>query len=230
MTTTSAPEGAPSPAAAADAANNASSSTAPAVDAVEDLAALRAAAAELAALKAEGAAARKADREARKRAQEEAERSGELAKALEAAKSRLAELEAVEPLAQRWRAHEEAEVKRLDAEAAALPEAVRALYADARDVDNKAKILAAFRAAGGSTAPAKSVAAPPALGAPPAVTIVDVEAALADPTGKRLAEIKARDPGAVSQFFSSLLGKRAGSNSLGVGRFASARPTKAPNA
>ena len=225
MTTTSAPEGAPSTTAPADAGSNA---PAPA-EGVEDLAALRAAAAELAALKAEGAAARKADREARKRAQEEAEKAGELAKALEAAKSRLAELEAVEPMAQRWRAHEEAEVKRLDAEAAALPEAVRALYADARDVDGKAKILAAFRASGGSTAPAKSVAAAPALGAPPAVTVVDVEAALADPTGKRLAEIKARDPGAVSQFFSSLLGKRAGSNSLGVGRF-SARPTKAPNA
>lgn len=224
MITTSAPEGAPSAPAAADAANNA---PAPA-DGVEDLAALRAAAAELAALKAEGAAARKADREARKKAQEEAEKAGELAKALEAAKSRLAELEAVEPLAQRWRAHEEAEAKRLDAEAAALPEAVRALYADAQGVDAKSKVLAAFRAAGGSTAPAKSVAAAPALGAPPAVTIVDVEAALADPTGKRLAEIKARDPGAVSQFFSSLLGKKSGSNSLGVGRFA--RPTKAPNA
>lgn len=225
MTTTSAPEGAPSSPAPADAGSNA---PAPA-DGVEDLAALRAAAAELAALKAEGAAARKADRDARKKAQEEAEKAGELAKALDAAKSRLAELEAVEPMAQRWRAHEEAEVKRLDAEAAALPEAVRALYADAAGVDAKAKILAAFRAAGGSTAPAKSVASPPALGAPPAVTVVDVEAALADPTGKRLAEIKARDPGAVSQFFSSLLGKRAGSNSLGVGRF-SARPTKAPNA
>jgi len=229
MTTTSAPEGAPSVTAAADAANNVSSTSA--AEPVEDLAALRAAAAELAALKAEGAAARKADREARKRAQEEAEKAGELAKALEAAKSRLAELEAVEPLAARWRAHEEAESKRLDAEAAALPEAVRALYVDAQGVDAKSKVLAAFRAAGGSTTPVKSVAAAPALGAPPAVTVVDVEAALADPTGKRLAEIKARDPGAVSQFFSSLLGKRAGSNSLGVGRFASsARPTKAPNA
>lgn len=222
MTTTSAPEGAPSTTAPADAGSNA----APAVD---DIAALRAAAAELAALKAEGAAARKADRDARKRAQEEAEKAGELAKALDAAKSRLAELEGLEPLAQRWRAHEEAEAKRLDAEAAALPDAVRALYADASGVDAKAKILAAFRAAGGSTAAPKSVASPPALGAPPAVTVVDVEAALADPTGKRLAEIKARDPGAVSQFFTSLLGKRAGSNSLGVGRF-SARPTKAPNA
>lgn len=229
MTTTTAPEGAPSIPAAADAANASSSTTAPAVDAVEDLTALRAAAAELAALKAEGAAARKADRDARKRAQEEAEKAGELAKALDAAKSRLAELEGLEPLAHRWRAHEEAEVKRLDAEAAALPEAVRALYADASSVEAKAKVLAAFRVAPGAPA-AKSVGTPPALGAPPAVAVVDMEAALADPTGRRLAEIKARDPGAVAQFFSGLLNKRAGSNSLGVGRFSSSRPTKAPNA
>lgn len=225
MTTTTAPEGAPSAPAPADAGSNA---PAPA-EGVEDLAALRAAAAELAALKAEGAAARKADREARKRAQEEAEKAGELAKALDAAKSRLAELEGLEPLAARWRAHEESEAKRLDAEAAALPEAVRALYADARDLDAKSKVLAAFRAAGGAPAAPKTVGTAPAIGAPPSVTAVDVEAALADPTGKKLAEIKARDPGAVAQFFSSLLGKRAGSNSLGVGRF-SARPTKAPNA
>lgn len=224
MTTNPAPEGAPSSPAAADAATNA----APAVDAVDDLAALRAAAAELAALKAEGAAARKADRDARKKAQEEAERAGELAKALETAKSRLAELEGLEPLAQRWRAHEESEVKRLDAEAAALPEAVRALYSDAGSVEAKAKVLAAFRAAPGAPA-AKAVGTPPALGAPPAIGTPDIEAALADPTGKKLAEIKARDPGAVASFFASILGPRGGqSNSLGVGRFA--RPTKAPNA
>ena len=224
MTTTSAPEGAPSAPAAADAANNAPA----AVDAVEDLAALRAAAAELAALKAEGAAARKADRDARKKAQEEAEKAGELAKALDAAKSRLAELEGLEPLAHRWRAHEEAEVKRLDTEAAALPEAVKALYADASSVEAKAKVLAAFRASPGAPA-AKTVGTPPALGAPPAVSGVDVEAALKDPSGKALAELKARNPGAVSSFFAGLLGKSSASNSLGVGRF-SARPTKAPNA
>lgn len=227
MTTTSAPEGAPSSPAPADAGNAPASST----EAVEDLAALRAAAAELAALKAEGAAARKADRDARKKAQEEAERAGELAKALETAKSRLAELEGLEPLAHRWRAHEEAEAKRLDAEAAALPEAVRALYADAGSIETKAKVLAAFRAAPASpgAAPPKTVGAPPALGAPPGVSTPDIEAALADPSGKKLAEIKARDPGAVSSFFAGLLGKSSGSNSLGVGRFA-ARPTKAPNA
>lgn len=222
MSTESAPEGAPSSPAAADAANNA----APAVDAVEDLAALRAAAAELAALKAEGAAARKADRDARKRAQEEAEKAGELAKALEQAKSRLAELEGLEPLAQKWRTYEEAESKRLDDEAKSLPDAVRDLYASAADVEGRRKVLAAFRAAGGSTAPAKSVASPPALGAPPAVAAVDVEAALADPTGKRLAEIKQRDPGAVAKFFAAALGGRGSSNSLGIGRFA---PSKAPN-
>lgn len=229
MTTTSAPDGAPSNPTVADATNNASSSTPAAADAVEDLAALRAAAAELAALKADAAAARKVDREARKRAQEEAEKAGELAKALEEAKSRLAELEGLEPLAHRWRAHEESEVKRLDAEAATLPEAVRALYADAAGIEGKSKVLAAFRSAPGAPA-AKSVAAPPALGAPPAVTVVDVEAALADPTGKRLAEIKARDPGAVANFFASILGgKKSGSESLGIGRFS--RPVaKAPNA
>lgn len=225
MTTTPAPEGAPSSPAPAEAGNTA----APGAEPVEDLAALRAAAAELAALKAEGAAARKADREARKRAQEEAEKAGELAKALDAAKSRLAELEGLEPLAQRWRAHEETESKRLDAEAAALPEAVRALYSDAQGVEAKAKVLAAFRAASGNAPPAKAVGQAPALGAPAAVSAPDVEAALRDPSGKALAELKARNPGAVSSFFAGLLGKSNGSNSLGVGRF-SARPAKAPNA
>lgn len=198
-------------------------SSAPTAD---EIASLRAAADELAALKAEAAAGRKADRDARKRAQEEAERAGELAKALETAKARLAELEAVEPMAQRWRAHEEAEVKRLDAEAATLPDAVRALYADAVGVENKSKVLAAFRAAPPPSA--KSVQSPPSLGAPPSASSVDVEAALADPTGRKFAELKARDPGAVAKFFASVLGKGGNSNSLGIGRFQSG--PKAPNA
>lgn len=189
---------------------------------VEDLAALRAAAAELAALKAEGAAARKADRDARKKAQEEAERAGELAKALETAKSRLAELEGLEPLAHRWRAHEDAETKRLDAEAAGLPEAVRALYSDAQGIDGKAKVLAAFRAAPAVPQP-KVVGTPPAMGAPASVSSVDVEAALADPTGKKMSELKARDPGAVANFFASILGPRGPQNSLGISRFSSTK-------
>lgn len=193
---------------------------------VVDIDALKAAAAELAALKAEAAEAKKLDREARKRAQEDAEKAGELAKALEQAKSRLAELEASEPLAQRWRAYEAEEAKRLDGEAAALPEAVRDLYASASDIEAKRKVLAAFRATSSTTAPVKGQ--PPAMGAPAPVSAVDIEAALADKSGQKLAEIKKRDPGAVSAFFNRVLANRGGSPSLGVGRFSST--TKAPNA
>jgi chromosome segregation ATPase len=196
---------------------------------VIDVEALKAAAAELAALKAKLAEDRAAEREARKRAQVEAERNGELAKALEAAKARLAELEPLEPLAHRWRAHEQAEIKRLDDEATSLPEAVRALYSRATDLDGKREVIEAFRAvAPTSTTQTKQV--PPSIGAPASVTSVDVEEALRDKTGKKLAEIKARDPGAVSQFFASLLGGGRKSNSLGVGRLTSSSTPKAPNA
>jgi hypothetical protein len=201
-------------------------SAAPSPDVV-DIDALKAAAAELAALKAEAAEAKKLDREARKRAQEDAEKAGEIAKALEAAKSRLAELEANEPLAQRWRAYEAEEAKRLDGEASTLPEAVRDLYQGAGDIEAKRKVLAAFRATSSTTAPVKGQ--PPAMGAPAPVSAVDIEAALADKSGQKLAEIKKRDPGAVSAFFNRVLANRGGSQSLGVGRFASST-TKAPNA
>lgn len=193
---------------------------------VVDIDALKAAAAELAALKAEAAEAKKLDREARKRAQEDAEKAGELAKALEQAKSRLAELEASEPLAAKWRNYEAEEAKRLDGEAATLPEAVRDLYASAGDIEAKRKVLAAFRATSSTTAPVKGQ--PPAMGAPAPVSAVDIEAALADKSGQKLAEIKKRDPGAVSAFFNRVLASRGGSPSLGVGRFSST--TKAPNA
>jgi hypothetical protein len=191
-----------------------------------DLDALRAAAAELASLKAEQASAKQAAREERKRLQAEAEAAGETAKALEAAKARLAELEGLEPLAQKWRSYEAEEAKRLDAEAAALPEAVRDLYASASDVEARRKVLAAFRATS-SAAPVKGQ--PPPLGAPAPVSAVDIEAALADKSGAKLAEIKKRDPGAVSAFFNRVLANRnGGSPSLGVGRFSSAN--KAQNA
>lgn len=201
-------------------------SAAPSPDVV-DLDSLKAAAAELAALKAEAAEAKKADREAKKRAQEQAEQAGELAKALEAAKARLAELEGVEPLAQKWRSYEAEEAKRLDAEAAALPEAVRDLYQSASDIEARRKVLAAFRATSSSTAPVKGQ--PPPMGAPAPVSAVDIEAALADKSGQKLAEIKKRDPGAVSAFFNRVLANRnGGSPSLGVGRFSSTN--KASNA
>ena len=191
-----------------------------------DLDALKAAAAELASLKAEQASAKAAAREERKRLQAEAEAAGETVKALEAAKARLAELEGLEPLAQKWRSYEAEEAKRLDAEAAALPEAVRDLYATASDIEARRKVLAAFRATS-SAAPVKGQ--PPPMGAPAPVSAVDIEAALADKSGAKLAEIKKRDPGAVSAFFNRVLANRnGGSPSLGVGRFSSAN--KAQNA
>ena len=200
-------------------------SAAPSPDVV-DLDALKAAAAELASLKAAQAESKKAEREERKRAQEQAEQAGEIAKALEAAKARLAELEGVEPLAAKWRSYEAEEAKRLDAEAAALPEAVRDLYASASDVEARRKVLAAFRSTS-SAAPVKGQ--PPPMGAPAPVSAVDIEAALADKSGAKLAEIKKRDPGAVSAFFNRVLANRnGGSPSLGVGRFSSAN--KAQNA
>jgi hypothetical protein len=200
-------------------------SAAPSPDVV-DLDSLKAAAAELAALKAEQASAKAAAREERKRLQAEAEAAGETVKALEAAKARLAELEGLEPLAAKWRSYEAEEAKRLDAEAAALPEAVRDLYASASDVEARRKVLAAFRATS-SAAPVKGQ--PPPMGAPAPVSAVDIEAALADKSGAKLAEIKKRDPGAVSAFFNRVLANRnGGSPSLGVGRFSSAN--KAQNA
>lgn len=201
-------------------------SVAPVADVV-DVEALKAAAAELAALKASQAEAKKAEREERKRAQEQAEQAGKLAEALEAAKARLAELEGVEPLAAKWRAYEAEEAKRLDAEAAALPDAVRDLYQSAGDIEARRKVIAAFRATSSTQAPVKGQ--PPPMGAPAPVSAVDIEAALADKSGAKLAEIKRRDPGAVSAFFNRVLANRnGGSSSLGVGRFSST--AKAPNA
>lgn len=190
-----------------------------------DVEAAKAAMAKLAALEAKIADERKADREAKRKAQEDAEKAGELAKALEAAKARLAELEGAEPLAAKWRAYEAEEAKRLDAEAASLPDAVRDLYQSAGDIDARRKVIAAFKATSSTQAPAKGN--PPSMGAPAPVSAVDIEAAIADKSGQKLAEIKKRDPGAVSAWFARALGGKSASNpSLGAGRFA----PKAPNA
>jgi hypothetical protein len=135
---------------------------------------------------------------------------------------RLTEIEAYKPLANRWRAHEEAESKRLDAEALALPEAVRSIYAKQADIDAKREILAAFRST--STAPLKTVGVPPSMGAPPAVSVVDFDEALADVTGKKAAEAKARDPQGWSSWLASKMsGRSSSSASLGIGRFARAK-------
>ena len=215
----------PAPAAPPDASPDASApSPSPATSDAVDLDALRAAAAELASLKAEQASAKVAAREERKRLQDDAERAGETAKALESAKARLAELEGIEPLAAKWRSYEADEIKRLDGEAATLPDAVRDLYATAGDVDGKRKVLAAFRAASPSTS-AKGAA--PSMGAPPAVSGADFEAALQDKSGKKAAEMKARDPVGFSAWMrDKISGGKPAASSLGFGRFQS----KAPNA
>jgi hypothetical protein len=214
------------PAAPPDASTDASApSSSPATSDVVDLDALRAAAAELASLKAKMDGDKAAAREERKRMQDEAERVGETAKALEAAKARLAELEGIEPLAAKWRTYEADEIKRLDGEAAVLPDAVRDLYATAGDVDGKRKVLAAFRSTPG--APAAKGAAP-SMGAPPAVSGADFEAALQDKSGKKAAEMKARDPVGFSAWMrDKISGGKPAASSLGFGRFSS---TKAPNA
>jgi hypothetical protein len=169
----------PAPAAPPEASADASApSSSPATSTdVVDVESLKAKAAEYDALKAKLDDQKRAEREERKRLQAEAEKAGEVSKAYEAAKARLAELEGLEPLAQKWRAYEAEEAKRLDTEAAAMPDAVRDLYATAGDIDAKRKVLAAFRAAAPG-APSKGTA--PSMGAPPAVSGADFEAALAD--------------------------------------------------
>jgi len=193
---------------------------------VVDVESLKAKAAEYDALKAKLDDQKKAEREERKRLQAEAEKAGETAKAYEAAKARLAELEGLEPLAQKWRAYEAEEAKRLDAEAAAMPEAVRDLYATAGDVEAKRKVLAAFRAAAPAT---QTKGTPPSMGAPPAVSGADFEAALADKSGKKAAELKARDPKGFAEWMrAKISGGKPAASSLGFGRFQSS--PKAPNA
>lgn len=214
MTTTPAPDAAPS----SPAPEGAPADT-------FDVEAAKAAMAKLADLEAKIASEKAAAREEKKRAQEQAEAAGKLAEAYEAAKARLAELEGVEPLAQKWRAYEAEEAKRLDAEAASLPDAVRDLYQSAGDIDARRKVIAAFKATASTSAPVKGQ--PPAMGAPAPVSALDIEAAIADKTGAKLAEIKKRDPGAVSSWFARALGGKSAANpSLGAGRFA----PKAPNA
>lgn len=208
MTTTSADPGAPptAPAAPIEAA-------APSAEAVE-----------LAALKAQLASSAKADKDARKAAQADMEKAGELAKALDVAKARLAELEAYEPAATKWRAYEENESKRLDAEAATLPDAVKSIYAKQTGVDAKAEILAAFRSTVSAPATPAAKTAPAAGTGTPAVGNVDFAEAFADATGKKVAEAKARDPqGWASWIAGKFSARPSGAPSLGIAALSAPR-------
>jgi hypothetical protein len=174
--------------------DGATPSQAPAVPAAPSAEAVK-----LAALEAQIASAKAADRDAKKAAQADAEKTGELAKALEMAKARVAELEAKEPLAAKWMAFEASETKRLDDEVATLPDAVKALYARQADLESKRDLLAAFRvapAAGAKTAPAAGT------GTPAATSGIDFAAAFADPTGQAWAKARAADPKGADAFVS----------------------------
>ena len=178
--------------------------TAAPADDVVDVEALKAAAAELAQIKAQQAEARKADRDNKRKAQEAAEQAGEHLKALEAAKARIAELEADAPLASKWRTFEATESKRLDEEAKSLPEQVRALYGKAGDIDAKREVLEAFKAIA-PAAPGAPAAKPPGpplnMGAPPGSHEIDFAAAYKDATA--WAEAKRRDPKGAAAFIGS---------------------------
>lgn len=183
----------------------------------EEIADLRAAREERDALKAKLADEKRADREARKAAQAEAEKAGELGKALEAAKARLAELEGLEPLAHRWREHEAAEVARLDKRAADLPAEFADLYKGAGDLAAKSKILAAFDAVASKTAPPKATAQPFPIGSPASVaTVVDFDAAFRD--SAKWEEAKQKDPKGVAAWFQSKMSGRSTSSASTIAR------------
>lgn len=153
----------------------------------------------LAALEAQIAASKAADREARRAAQADAEKAGELAKALEMSKVRIAELEAHAPAAAKWMAFEASETKRLDDEVATMPDNVKALYARQADIEGKRDLLAAFR-----TAPTSTTKTAPAAGTgtPAATSGIDFAAAMADPTGQAWAKARAADPKGADAFVS----------------------------
>jgi hypothetical protein len=153
----------------------------------------------LAALEAQIAASKAADKEARKAALADAEKAGELAKALEMSKARIAELEAQAPAAAKWMAFEASETKRLDDEVATMPDNVKALYARQADIEGKRDLLAAFR-----TAPASTTKTAPAAGTgtPAATSGIDFAAAMADPTGQAWAKARAADPKGADAFVS----------------------------
>lgn len=161
---------------------------------------LSAEAQELASLKAQIAASKQADRDAKKASQADAEKAGELAKALEMSKARVAELEANAPAAAKWLAFEASETKRLDDEVATLPDSVKALYARQADLESKRDLLAAFKVA----APASTAKTAPAAGTgtPAASSGIDFAAAMADPTGASWAKARAADPKGADAFVS----------------------------
>lgn len=207
-----APAPAPAPAAGGSGAGPAPAAPETVSLTAAELADLRAQAAEAAALKAkigESTAKAKAERE---RVAKEAEANGELAKALELARAQLAELEGAAPLAEKWRAYEAAETKRLDESASKLPDAFAALYKRAGDVEAKREVLAAYEAVMATAAGAPAAPKTPPTGAvPPSKSPVDFEAAFRE-GGKAWEDAKARDPEGAKAYSAKISNPASASN------------------
>ena len=136
--------------------------------------------------------------------------------AYEIAQKRIAELEAIAPKAELWERHEQAELKRMDEQAASLPESFKRLFASAQGLDAKRDVLAAFSETQPKQAAQKTVSTPPEMGAPIPVSSIDFAEAIKDPN--KLREAKEKDPKGFADWFSKMLAPK-NTSPLGVSRF-----------
>lgn len=141
---------------------------------------------------AKKAKAREAEMTAAKLAAEQ----GQYKEALDRLSPRLAELEALAPLAEKWRAFEENETKAIEAKKAALPEAVQRALDAAGGLEAKRAVLAAFESFSPSTPPPKAKVPPG--GAAHSDGVPDYEAAWKNPA--QWQEVSARDPEGAARF------------------------------
>jgi len=122
--------------------------------------------------------------------------------------------------AERWRAYEAAEAKRLDEASKALPAEDRALVDGEKDIARRAALVARLQAAhdalAASKPAAKVTAKPGPTGAPPPATSIDILEALKTPEGMKAA--KSADPEGFAAKFSALLGGSARKSTLDLSR------------
>jgi hypothetical protein len=158
----------------------------PAAPSAAEIAELRAAKAQLDTINAGKAAAEAEALKLRAAAAKEAEGKGELQKALDIQKARLAELEPYEAEVKTFRDMQAAELKAIEDRKPSLTEAQRAAIDQAPTLAAKKAFLAAF----GDT---KEVHKPASNGTTPAPAgVVDFDEAFKDP--KSFAEAKVKDP------------------------------------
>lgn len=126
-------------------------------------------------LQDENASRRVETRETRAQLEAEARAKGDLATVVKSLEQRVAEAEAekvrlasLEPDAQAWKKHTDGEGARLDAEAATVvPEFMRDIYAGAKSVDEKRRVLDAARKVPTVADPKKPAPPAPPTGSPP---------------------------------------------------------------